>query len=61
MAYSKKLKERMVEVFRETGSYRVTAKHFACAYSTVYYAVNPDAYERHKEHVYTMKYGDKFK
>ena len=52
--YSPTEKKLMVKLYAELKTYDKVAKQFGCASSTVYYAVNEDAYERHKEHVYYM-------
>lgn len=49
--YSKKEKELMVQLYEAYKSYIKVANNLGCAMSTVYYAVNKDAYEKHKEHV----------
>lgn len=49
--YSKKEKEMMVQLYEAFKSYTEAADNFGCAISTIYYAVNPDKYEHHKEHV----------
>lgn len=49
--YSKKEKELMVMLYEAYKNYHEAARNFGCAMSTVYYAVNEDAYEHHKEHV----------
>lgn len=48
--YTKKEKFLMVRMHKSYKNYFIVAKYFGCAYSTVYYAVNPDKYEHHKEH-----------
>lgn len=53
--YTKDEKTSMVRMYETCGSYYTVAAHFGCAVSTVYYAVNPDKYEHHKEHVYYMR------
>lgn len=52
--YNKKEKFLMIRMYESYKSYFVVAKYFGCAYSTVYYTVNPEKYERHKEHVRYM-------
>lgn len=42
----------MVHLYEAYKSYIKAADEFGCAMSTIYYAVNEEAYERHKEHVY---------
>lgn len=42
----------MVQLYEAVKNYQKVADEFGCAYSTIYYAVNPDKYEHHKEHVY---------
>ena len=50
--YSKKEKEIMIQLYEAFKSYIKAADNFGCATSTIYYAVNPDKYEHHKEHVH---------
>ena len=50
--YSKKEKEMMIKLYEAFKDYTKASKKFGCAMSTVYYAVNQDKYEHHKEHVY---------
>lgn len=53
--YSELDKERMRRLYDMTHSCRLVAKVFDCANSTVFYAVCPEAYERHKEHMRIMR------
>lgn len=53
--YSKKEKEMMVHLYEAYKNYVKAADEFGCAMSTIYYAVNEDAYEHHKEHVYEKR------
>lgn len=53
--YSKKEKELMVKLYEAYKSYTKAADKLGCAMSTVYYAVNKDAYELHKEYVASMR------
>lgn len=53
--YSEKEKKEMIELYEAFKNYVRAAERFGCAMSTVYYAVNPEKYEKHKEHVYSMK------
>lgn len=53
--YSKEEKELMVKLYEAYKSYMEASKKFGCAMSTIYYAVNKDAYEHHKEHVYEKR------
>lgn len=50
--YSKKEKEMMIKLYEAFKDYTKASEKFGCAMSTVYYAVNQDKYEHHKEHVY---------
>lgn len=50
--YSKKEKEMMIKLYEAFKDYTKASEKFGCAMSTVYYVVNPDKYEHHKEHVY---------
>lgn len=52
--YTKKEKALMARMYESCRSYFEVAKYFGCAYSTVYYAVNHEKYEHHKEHVRHM-------
>ena len=54
--YSEKEKIQMIDTYEFYKSYSKAARCVGCAMSTVYYAVNPDKYERHKEHVYLMQH-----
>ena len=49
--YTKQEKEEMVRLYEALKNYHKAARELACAMSTVYYAVNPDKYEEHKEYV----------
>ena len=49
--YSKAEKKEMVKLYEAYKSYVKAACEFECAMSTVYYTVNPDKYEEHKEYV----------
>lgn len=53
--YTKEEKEIMVALYEAFKDYVKASKEFGCAMSTVYYAVNRNAYEHHKEHVYNMR------
>ena len=53
--YSEKEKIQMIDAYEFYKNYSKAARYVGCAGSTVYYAVNPDKYERHKEHVYLMR------
>ena len=57
--YSKEEKEKMSELYRQYKSLHVVAKLYACATSTVWYAANPEGYERHKEYVRWMSQAGK--
>jgi len=49
--YTPDEKRAMVELYKNKKNYHDAAVDFGCAFSTVYYAVNPEAYEYHKEYV----------
>lgn len=49
--YSEEERIQMIDTYEFYKNYSKTATCFGCAMSTVYYAVNPDKYERHKEHM----------
>ena len=49
--YTPEEKRIMVELYKKNKSYHSAAIDFGCAFSTGYYAVNPEAYEYHKEYV----------
>lgn len=53
--YSQLDKEVMISFYNNGKSIREIAYHFKCAYSTVFYAIHPEAYEKHKSHVYYME------
>ena len=53
--YSESEKLHMIELYESYGCYETAAHCIGCAISTVYYAVNPDKYEHHKEHVNYMQ------
>lgn len=53
--YTSIQKDRMREEYRNGSTYGAISRCFGCAVSTVFYAVNPEAYEKHKEHVNYMK------
>lgn len=54
--YTKKEKEIMVALYEAFKSYEKASKKFGCALSTIYYAVNRDAYERHLDHIHSVNY-----
>ena len=45
----------MIKFYEAFKNYAKAADEFGCAESTVYYAVNPDKYEKHKAHVYEIR------
>lgn len=48
--YTKAEKREMVELYEAYKNYMKASEKFGCAMSTIYYAVNPDKYEEHKEY-----------
>ena len=54
--YTKKEKEIMVALYEVFNRNEKEKKKFGCALSTIYYAVNRDAYERHLEHIHSVNY-----
>lgn len=42
----------MIKLYEAFKDYTKASEKFGCAMSTVYYAVNQDKYEHHKEHMY---------
>lgn len=53
--YTDKEKMVMKEMYDAGFTCDIIAKCFKCAWSTVYYATHPKAYEKHKEHVYYVR------
>ena len=49
--YSKAEKREMVKLYEAFKNYAKAADKFGCAMSTVYYTVNPEKYEEHREYV----------
>ena len=54
--YSNFEKDLMRLAHADGKSTKEIATHFGCAPSTVFYAVNRRAYEKHKMHVYFMRH-----
>ena len=57
--YSRAEKLKMIKLYEAYENYMRASEEFGCAMSTIYYAVNSDAYEHHKRHVNEMHNVDK--
>ena len=53
--YTPEEKKAMVKLYNQSKCYTSVATKFGCASSTIYYAVNPEAYESHRLYVNAVR------